>query len=121
MEQEIRWPLAPADPATFTGGAYTRMIAAATEYAPVKLFYVRFEPGAKTNWHVHSAPQILLVTQGRCAYQIEGEEVRILEAGQSVRFEPGIRHWHGGTATEGADHIAINLDDMVTTWMEPVE
>jgi quercetin dioxygenase-like cupin family protein len=121
MEHEIRWSLAPADPATFTGGAYSKMIVAAEAEAQVKIFYVRFDPRARTNWHVHSAPQILVVTAGRCRYQIEGDAIRVLQAGQSVRFAPGVRHWHGGTENEGADHIAINLDGAVTTWMEPVE
>jgi quercetin dioxygenase-like cupin family protein len=118
MKKEI--VLAPADPSTFHGPAFSSLLAAAERDVPVKLYYVRFEPGARTNWHAHAGAQILVVVAGRCRYQIAEEAVREIGEGSSVRFEPGVRHWHGATEAEGVEHIAINLDARDTDWLDVV-
>jgi 4-carboxymuconolactone decarboxylase len=120
MPNQITWPLEPADPRNFTGTAFMRLVGAANHEEAVKLYYVRFMPGARTNWHVHSGNQILVVTAGTCQYQRAGEPVRELTTGESVRFLPGERHWHGAAPTLQGEHIAINLDIAETTWLEPV-
>lgn len=120
MNPVISIPLSPADPETFRGTAFSGAIAAAESDVAVKLFWVRFEPDARTNWHAHSGEQILLVTSGRCRYQIDGEPIREIGAGESIRFDPGVRHWHGASASEAAEHIAINIANERTSWFEPV-
>ena len=62
MKQSIDWPLRPADPSNFSGAAFMRLVGEAVSSEPVKVYYVRFQPGARTNWHTHSGDQILLVT-----------------------------------------------------------
>lgn len=121
MPRKIEFELGPANPRTFSGSAFTGLIAGAEKEVSAKLYYVRFEPGATTNWHAHSGVQLLVVTAGRCRYAIDGGPVREIGAGESVRFEPGVRHWHGAAANQSAEHIAINLDNRETTWMEPVD
>lgn len=120
MTPEISLPLKPADPKTFSGAAFSALIAGAEGDVPIKLYYVRFEPGARTNWHAHDGTQILIVSSGRCRYQRAGEAVREIGTGQSVRFEAGVRHWHGATDFEPAEHIAVNLDNRATDWLEAV-
>lgn len=120
MSHSIQWPLEPADPDTFRGSAFIRLVAAASESEFVKAYYVRFEPGARTNWHAHSGDQILIVTAGRCRYQIQGHAPVDLDAGASVRFMAGTRHWHGASPSEAGEHLAINIEARDTTWLEPV-
>jgi 4-carboxymuconolactone decarboxylase len=120
MNQEVVLSLSPADSRTFHGRAYSRLMGVAESEEPLKIYLVRFEAGARTNWHSHSGTQILVVTSGRCRYQRAGEPAREAGAGQSVRFEPDVRHWHGGSAEAAAEHIAVNLDGGETTWMEEV-
>lgn len=121
LTEEVCWPLAPADANTFTGRAFSGLLAGAEEEDPVRLYFVRFEAGGCTHWHTHSGAQILLVLSGRCLYQREGEPVREIGPGKSVRFRPGERHWHGAGEGAGAEHIAINLDNARTEWMGPVD
>ena len=47
------------------------------------------------------------------------EEIR---PGDVVWFPPGVKHWHGATATQGMAHIAIAeaLDGKTVDWMEKV-
>lgn len=120
MSDEIRWNLKQADPATFTGQARIALLGSSADDHSLKLFYVRFEPGGRTNWHAHAGPQTLLITDGRCLVQFEGEPIRILGAGQTISIPPGVRHWHGAGPDEGAAHIAINVDNPRTEWYEPV-
>lgn len=120
MKQTVEWPLQPADPSTFSGAAFMRLVGAASAGESVKVYYVRFEPGARTNWHAHSGDQILLATVGKCRYQVEGEPPIDLPAGESVRFSPGTRHWHGAARNEMGEHIAINLDVGETAWLHQV-
>lgn len=83
---------------------------------------VTFEPCARTDWHSHDGGQILLVTDGRGYHQIEGQPAEILEPGDVVMVEPGVKHWHGAAADSWFAHIAIttNPENSTTNWMEPV-
>ncbi|MDB4906104.1 MAG: cupin [Gemmatimonadetes bacterium] len=83
---------------------------------------VTFEPGARTAWHTHPLGQSLIVTFGRGLVQREGGPIEEVTAGDVVWFEPGERHWHGASATNAMQHIAIqeSLDGKAVEWMEHV-
>jgi quercetin dioxygenase-like cupin family protein len=83
---------------------------------------VTFEPGARTAWHIHPLGQTLIVTAGCGWVQREGEPIEEIRPGDVVWFEPGEKHWHGATATNGMTHIAIqeNLGGKVVEWLEQV-
>lgn len=121
MNHEIRFELTPADVRNFSGEAFTRLIGAAEESEALKLYYVRFEPGAATFWHAHQGKQILVVTAGRCRYQVDGGPILELGEGESVAFEEGVRHWHGAAEDQAAEHIAVNLGIAETIWHEKVD
>lgn len=84
--------------------------------------YVTFEPGARTAWHTHPLGQTLIVTAGRGWVQTEGAAREDVHPGDVVWFPPGVRHWHGATATQGMTHLAISeaLDGKTVDWMEKV-
>jgi quercetin dioxygenase-like cupin family protein len=83
---------------------------------------VTFEPGARTAWHTHPLGQTLIVTSG-CGWTqcLDGrkEEIR---PGDVVWCPPGVKHWHGATATTAMSHIAIveKLNGKAIDWMEKV-
>lgn len=83
---------------------------------------VTFEPGARTAWHAHPLGQTLIVTAGRGWVQESGGERREIQPGDVVWIPPGVKHWHGATATTAMSHIAIQeaLDGKVVEWMEQV-
>jgi quercetin dioxygenase-like cupin family protein len=83
------------------------------------VFLVEFEPGGRTNWHAHSAPQLLLVHEGRGLVQKWGEPVVEIRAGDAVTIEPNEKHWHGASPSSRMSHFAVNLN-LTTTWFEPV-
>jgi quercetin dioxygenase-like cupin family protein len=83
---------------------------------------VTFEPGARTAWHTHPLGQRLIVTAGCGWVQCWGGPKREIRAGDVVVCPPREKHWHGGTATTGMSHIAIQeaLDGKVVDWLEKV-
>jgi quercetin dioxygenase-like cupin family protein len=107
-----------ADPATFTGRARIKRLGGAGESPEVKAYRVAFEAGGRTNWHVHSGPQILVVVEGRCLVQRWEGAVEVAEAGDVVHIAPGEKHWHGAGRESPTTHVAINVG-AETTWMEP--
>ena len=109
----------PADPANFTGDATLTRMDGVCDGPRVNAYRVTFQPRARTAWHTHSGPQLLLVVEGRCRLQKAGEPVQEVEAGSVVCIEPGDRHWHGASADAPMTHVALNLDAS-TTWLAKV-
>lgn len=83
---------------------------------------VTFEAGARTAWHTHPLGQTLIVTSGCGWVQSEGGPVEEIHPGDIVWFPPGVKHWHGATATTAMTHIAIQeqLDGKAVDWLEKV-
>ncbi|MGF6848947.1 quercetin dioxygenase-like cupin family protein [Chitinophaga sp. W3I9] len=83
---------------------------------------VTFEPGARTAWHTHPLGQTIIITAGLGWVQREGGPVEEVRPGDVVWFEPGEKHWHGASASNGMTHIAIqeNLDGKMVDWLEHV-
>jgi quercetin dioxygenase-like cupin family protein len=69
--------------------------------------YVTFEPGAHSAWHTHPLGQLLVVTAGTGWVQQEGGEKQEIKPGDVIWTPPGVRHWHGATATTAMTHLAV--------------
>lgn len=112
-------PVGAVDPATFLGQAQVQRLAHDEIGVPVGVYRVTFSDGARTNWHRHSGPQWLFVTEGRIRVQAESGAAQDLDAGDAVVIAPGERHWHGAAPGSAGTHIAVNVN-AATTWLEPV-
>lgn len=115
-------PSAPGPADWFTGTVRLDPLFEAVEPARTMGLSVTFEPGARTAWHTHPLGQTLIITSGVCWTQIEGEGVEEAHPGDVVWFPPGVKHWHGASATVAMTHIAILevLGDDRVTWYEMV-
>ena len=84
--------------------------------------YVTFEPGARSNWHMHPLGQTLICTSGYGYVQSEGGPIRTIRPGDVVWCPPNEKHWHGASSTTAMTHIAIQeeLNGKVVDWMEKV-
>lgn len=113
-------PFQPADPKNFVGSARVKKLPMVEQGGQSVIVYlVEFEAGGRTNWHRHSAPQLLLVKEGRGLVQKWGEPVRAIAAGDAVCIEPDEKHWHGAAPETRMAHFAVNLT-LTTQWLEPV-
>lgn len=80
---------------------------------------IRFEAGARTNWHVHSAPQLILMEEGRgLVYEAGSGKVVVLKAGESFLTKPNVLHWHG--AAPDSHVVQFSVYSGTLDWKEPV-
>jgi len=110
----------PAD--SFTGVVWQDPIVEAPAPARVRAGFVRFEPGARTNWHTHPLGQTLVVMSGLGFVQAFGGKARQIRAGDVVFIPPGEKHWHGAGPNTVMLHVAMQeaLDGKHVEWLEPV-
>jgi quercetin dioxygenase-like cupin family protein len=79
-----------------------------------------YAPGSRSNWHIHSGEQAIIVLHGRGFVQWQGGEILAIQAGDWVHVTPGVPHWHGATPDSTFVHAAVTASGS-TTWLEPVE
>lgn len=108
--------------ATFTGHVVVTPLFAVTPSTRAAGASVSFSPGARSAWHSHPAGQTLIVTQGVGWIQAEGGVRQDIKPDDVIWTPPGVRHWHGATASTAMTHIAIQeqVDGNAVTWMEHV-
>ena len=112
-------PFQHVDSKSFVGHAHAQRLAAAEAGVPVVVYRVEFDTGGRTNWHIHSGAQWLLVVEGRVRVQKWGESPQEAGAGDAVVIAPGDKHWHGAAPGSRGVHIAVNVQ-ATTEWLEPV-
>ncbi len=79
---------------------------------------IRFEAGARTNWHTHSTGQLLLVEEGHGRLYEQGGDIVELRAGQPVLTRPNVLHWHGAAPDQHALQFSVYSGDL--KWAEAV-
>lgn len=105
----------------FRGTVYLKMLITNDKENPLTVGNVTFEAGARTNWHLHPAGQILLVTDGTGYYQEKGQPKKIVRKGDVIKCLPNVEHWHGASADSDFSHLAIsNNDKGSVVWLLPV-
>lgn len=104
----------------FTGTAWLSMLVPDDSKFNCPIGNVTFEPGARTNWHIHQGGQILLVTAGKGYYQEKGKKARVIRKGDVVMIPSGVNHWHGASSNSWLVHIAImpNSQKGPVEWLE---
>lgn len=112
--------LGPAE--NFTGKAWnTGLVANDTTYNTV-VGNVYFEPGARSNWHIHPAGQILIITAGVGYHQIKGQPKQTIKKGDVVKCPPNVLHWHGASHETGMQQMYIlpKTERGIVTWLQKV-
>lgn len=106
----------------FTGSVIVEPLFAARDGMPATGGLVTFAPGSRSAWHTHPAGQVLIVTSGTGWVQEDGGEKREIKPGDVIWTPPGVKHWHGATATNGMSHVAITnmAGGKNVEWMEQV-
>ena len=85
----------------------------------MRMSRIRFEAGARTNWHLHSTGQLLLVEEGRGrVYEVGGGKVIDVKAGEPVFTRPNVLHWHGAAPDSHAVQFSVYSGTL--EWKEAV-
>jgi 4-carboxymuconolactone decarboxylase len=108
--------------ASFTGNVSVEALFPVNSPSRMSGGSVTFEPGARSAWHTHPLGQTLIVTAGTGWVQQKGGEKQEIKPGDVIWTPPGVKHWHGATATDRMTHIAIqeSLNGKNVAWMEKV-
>lgn len=115
-------PDMPASPDYFTGSVRMQPVLEAPMPSRLRSVIVDFAPVARTAWHTHPVGQMLYVLSGSGLAQVWGGPVRQIEAGDTVWFEPGEKHWHGAAPRSAMSHLAVQEfhEGRSVDWLEPV-
>ena len=85
----------------------------------MRMSRIRFEAGARTNWHLHSTGQLLLVEEGRGRlYELGAGKVVDVKAGEPVFTKPNVLHWHG--AAQESHAVQFSVYSGTLEWKEAV-
>lgn len=112
--------LGPAE--NFTGNAWASGLVANDSMYNTLVGNVYFEPGARSNWHIHPAGQILIITDGVGYHQIQGQPRQTIKKGDVVKCPPNVMHWHGASPESGMQQLYIiaNTEKGIVTWLQKV-
>jgi quercetin dioxygenase-like cupin family protein len=97
-------PESPAGGPLFIGEVRSRDMVTGDVQVTVRL--VRFLQGARNRLHVHSADQVLYITEGRGVVGTRTEE-HAVEAGDIAHIAAGEPHWHGAQPGSDMAHLSI--------------
>jgi quercetin dioxygenase-like cupin family protein len=86
----------------------------------VRAARIRFEPGARTKWHVHERGQVLLCEEGTARTQVQGHPVQELHPGETAYVPGGVPHWHGATTGQATTLFSVDVSAGQTKWLNAV-
>jgi quercetin dioxygenase-like cupin family protein len=106
----------------FTGNAWNTPLVPNDSIYNTVVGNVYFEPGARSNWHIHPAGQILIITDGAGYHQIKGQPKQALKKGDVVKCPPNVEHWHGASPDTGMQQLYIlpKTEKGIVTWLQKV-
>ena len=110
-------PITAAAQSNFVGGDPSR-----PDSTDMRAIRLRFEAGARSNWHSHAGWQILAAEEGRGRTQERGASMQVLmPGGQPIYAGPGVVHWHGAAPDEHVVQLTfLGGGSGPTSWFEPV-
>lgn len=87
---------------------------------PVRAARIRFEPGARTKWHVHERGQVLLCEEGLARTQVQGHPLQVLHPGETAYVPGGVPHWHGASPDQATVLFSVDVSNGQTKWLGEV-
>lgn len=104
-----------------TGAVWLKELSAADDVFTYSIAVATFEPGAKLDWHIHPAGQILLITEGTGYYQEKGKPIQVVRKGEVIKCAPGVTHWHGAVPNSSFAYVATTpAQKGKTIWLQRV-
>lgn len=110
-------PESRSDRPIFVGEVYHRPLIDAATSPAVTVGLVRFVDGGKNHPHIHTADQILYITEGAGIVGGPAGDNHVL-AGDIVHIPAGEVHWHGARPGLHMAHLSI-LPPCETTVLDP--
>lgn len=122
-ELQVIFPKGSLGPAeNFTGKVWNIGLVPNDSVYNTVIGNVYFEPGARSNWHIHPSGQILVITDGVGFHQIKGQPKQTIRKGDVVKCPPNVEHWHGASSGTGLQQLYIlpKTEKGIVQWLQPV-
>jgi quercetin dioxygenase-like cupin family protein len=105
-----------------TGTVWLNELNKADSVQDINIAMATFAPGAKLDWHIHPAGQILMITDGTGYYQEKGKPIQVVHKGDVIKCVPGVAHWHGAAPKSSFTYIAVSTQSArnKTVWLQRV-
>jgi quercetin dioxygenase-like cupin family protein len=102
-----------AQQSNFVGGTPSQL-----DVKAVRTLRLKFPAGSRSNWHSHSAGQLLMIEDGRGRTQERGGPLLEMAPGLPWFTKAGVEHWHG--AAPDQDVVQLTIYEGEVKWLEPV-
>ena len=122
-ELQAIFPKGEKGPAeNFTGNVWNTGLVANDSIYNMVIGNVYFEPGARSNWHIHPSGQILIITDGVGYHQIKGQPRQTIKKGDVIKCPANVEHWHGASPHTGMQQMYIlpKTENGIVTWLQKV-
>lgn len=111
--------ISPAD--NHTGTVWLKELSSPDSLFNYSFAHAFFAAGAKLDWHIHPAGQILIITEGTGYYQEKGKQIQVVHNGEVIKCLPGVEHWHGASPGSSFAYIgATPAQKGKTIWLKRV-
>ena len=88
------------------------------ETSAMRMSRIKFEAGARTNWHLHATGQLLLIEEGKGRVYEVGGQIVDLAMGKPYYTQPNVLHWHGAAPDSPATQFSVYSGSL--EWKEAV-
>ncbi len=99
-------PEQPVNTPLFIGTVHSRPLMTREVSPDITVSLVRFTDGGKNKPHIHTADQILYITEGDGIVASTDHEHHVT-AGDIVHVPAGEVHWHGAQPAKNMAHLSI--------------
>lgn len=100
----------------YIGEAWLNSLLRTDESLNYNITKATFRANSTLDWHKHTSPQVLIIVDGEGYYQEKGKEPTILKAGDVLKCDPDIEHWHASSKEKDVTYLAIYSGE--TIWTE---
>lgn len=105
-----------------TGTVWLNELSKADSSLDINVAMATFAQGAKLDWHIHPAGQILMITDGTGYYQEKDKPIQVVRKGDIIKCAPGVPHWHGASPNGSFTYLAVSTNSAKnkTVWLQRV-
>ena len=102
----------------YIGEAWLNALLTADDDISYNITKATFKANSTLDWHTHSSAQVLIYVAGEGYYQERGKDPVILKAGDVIKCNKDIEHWHSSTKESDVTYLALYGGEHPTTWTE---
>ena len=102
----------------YIGDAWLNRLLQAEGELTYNITKATFRANSTLDWHKHSTPQVLIYVEGEGYYQERGKAPVIMKAGDVVKCDKDVEHWHASTKNSDVTYLALYGGVQPTIWTE---